>query len=121
MPAEIKVRGDVVEITVAETWAREEAMRTQAEAARLLEELGLRRILVDCRCFPADAMKTLDTFELTSSHAARFPLGTRHAVVHRPDDQDATVVSFAQTVGANRGVNLQVFDDIERARAWLMA
>lgn len=119
MTAEINFRDDILEVTVPEVWPRSEALRVQAEAARLLETLGCRRILVDCRRLRATRLKTADTFELTAAHATAFPPGTRHAVVVAAADRNATVVEFAEVVAGNRGIVMRTFDDLEPARRWL--
>jgi hypothetical protein len=120
MRAEITIRGEIVEITAPETWPLEDAVQTQAEVARLLEERGLSRILVDCRRYKTTQMNILDTYQLTSSHREVFPPGTRHATVVAPEDKTAAPVLFADDVAVNRGIDFRTFDDLESARAWLL-
>jgi hypothetical protein len=98
-----------------------EVTNSRQEAGRVLQERGVRKVLVDLREGRL-AQTTVDMFDFGTSYGQVFPFGTKIAVVvisGRTGSADDAV--FAETVARNAGARLRMFEDMEEAESWLTA
>ena len=88
------------------------------EVARMSEETGCHLLLNDMSKATID-MSMMDVFSsprvMDESNISRT---MKRALIVPPDFSDA---HFLETVTRNRGHDLMVFQDIEKAREWLLA
>ena len=95
---------------------REEMFQARSQAGAMLKELGYLRLLVDVRRVH-EAPNTLDTFEVSISHADALPPKFRLAILVSTElIADAL---FGENVSANRGFSCKVFLDEPDALTWL--
>ena len=95
---------------------REEMFLARSQAGAILKELGYLRLLVDVRHIH-EAPDTIDTFEVSTSHADALPPKFRLAILVSTElIADAL---FGENVSTNRGFNSKVFLDEPDALAWL--
>lgn len=94
-------------------------LQSREELIDLVQQTGYRRVLVriDGPGFGTDAFRIHDHI---SYLAMRLPGDLKLAVLYNPTDGDTNSWNFAEVVGENRGLNLKVFEDEDRADAWLM-
>ncbi len=96
----------------------ESATQMRNEGARLLKQHGCLRCLLDHTDLEADALETLDIYNLPKRYAA---LGISHAmrmaVVVPPQFQKN--MKFFEAVCQNNGYQVSVFFDHASALAWL--
>jgi hypothetical protein len=83
------------------------------EIGEICRREGLPKVLCDVRGMMGK-INILDSFQLAVTGAGAFR-GLQLAGVYRQEDIDP----FAETVIRNRGGNVRVFSDIERAKEWL--
>lgn len=98
---------------------KEDLMTGQAEAAKLLEETGCRRILVDQRGIELNTSVS-DEFQFSGASYHVIPDDVKVAVVINRDDPWKKDHMFMQSVNLNRGSQVVVFDDQAEAEKWLM-
>jgi len=61
---------------------------------------------------------TIDTFQLAETAVQAAPKLARIAIVTEPENLESA--SFYETVAKNRGLSVKVFQEMEKARAWLV-
>ena len=93
-----------------------ELAAVQAQIVAAIRDQGVNKILVDGRQAVRAQSRAL-TYEATSKAAQLYPPGIRMAAVVPPHLWDDA--AFAAQVAKNRGLNFQIFGDLESARAWL--
>lgn len=97
---------------------REAAMASIA----LGKEHGILRYLGDCRLLPVETGAVLDIYELVELFESMgLDRRMREALVIAGPARPREDLDFYETVAKNRGFNVRIFDDMEAARAWLMA
>lgn len=112
----IKVDEDrgIIEVRSYGKSSREDIARAISEAQQVLADRGFNKILVDTT--GQDAMpSTIDIFDLFS----KFPREFKTAMVLDRNQKTERDLSFAETVGMNRGVPVRIFYDGELALEWL--
>ena len=75
-----------------------------------------KRLLVDARGI-SKLQSVFDDYDFTTQHRTELPLGTRHAVVIRPEHEKH--MQFVEDVAQNRSINLKLFMDKNQAINWL--
>ena len=81
---------------------------------KILNEKGMNRILVDTT--RQEIMPdTMGIFRLFST----FPRDFKLAVLRKPSQVTADDLVFAENVGANRGVQIRLFEEESQALQWL--
>lgn len=99
-----------------------EVTKNELEAARneanlVLTANGCDRLLVDTtRSKPS--LSIVERFEFASEHPSSFPPNIRIALFGRPDE--LMNHQFTENVARNRGVDMNVFLDGDRALNWLL-
>jgi hypothetical protein len=94
--------------------SKEDIAKAISEAQQLFANRGFYKILVDTT--KQESMpSTIDIFELFSS----FPREFRTAMVLDKNQETEGGLSFAETVGVNRGVRIRKFYNRELALQWL--
>lgn len=120
MAYEISVTGDekVVNLRFSGDSDAAENQRARDEVVALCAERGLTRMLVDMtEVGSIMSGQTLDLFRFGEDFAkGMFPQDARIAVVEKDPNPD---VDFVVTVARNRGFLMEVFDDRDKALAWL--
>ncbi len=100
----------------------DEMCASRLEAANILQERNLKKLLVDLRELKSrERFKTLQCYEFGASYReAGIPSSTRiaHLLPRNPANVDN--VKFITTVAFNRGVVAREFDDLEAAYKWLL-
>ncbi len=112
----------ILEVRVHGTLSFEELCASRSEAARILQERHLQRLLVDLRDLrPSGRIGTQQCFEFGASYReAGIPTSTRIAHVLQRDPAKMDNVEIITTVAFNRGVIVREFDDVDAARRWLL-
>ena len=105
-----------VRVVFEDAMTREEHESGRDEAIRTLAANGWKRLLVDASRIDAK-MSVADDYEFTEQHQSTPLLFVRIAVVHRPDESER--FKFIENVSVNRGADMKVFTDPEKAIAWL--
>ena len=79
-------------------------------------EKDCSRALLDCRQMSGE-MSVIDRYEVVTYAQKTRDITNRIAILVREDQmlQD----KFAENVGVNRGIGLQVFTDVDQATSWL--
>ena len=114
----IKVAETVVEIVHTGEIGIDEANQARNEAARLMFDKKLSRILADISGAIITA-KTMGLFEFNASHYDVLPRGTMIATVLSAESIDTRLADFSETVAINRGIQLKLFTDRTAAREWI--
>jgi hypothetical protein len=124
MPYELKVdeADAILEVCVYGILSFEELCASRSEAANMLQEKHLQRLLVDLRDFQTSPrIGTLQNYQFGASfREAGIPGATRIAHVLPKDPVNVDNVKFLATVAFNRGVLVKEFDDVDAARNWLL-
>ena len=77
---------------------------------------GCKKLLVDATGI-TQMQSVFADFDFTEEHQTELPLGTRHAVVIRPERKGH--MQFVEDVAQNRAINLRLFTDRHDAIEWL--
>lgn len=112
----IKVDEDrgIIEVCSYGTSSKENIAKAINEAQQILADRGFNKILADTT--KQDAMPSkIDIFKLFSN----FPREFRTAIVLDKNQKTEKDLSFAETVGVNRGIMIKIFYDRELALQWL--
>jgi hypothetical protein len=118
MPSHIEVQDQMLVVTLTGRVVGSDVEAAQTMAARVADERGLRKVLVDMRS--ADPrVGMMDIFDLHAALFGRFSLGTRHAVVFSPETYDPRNAKFGEDVAVNRGISVKTFTRIREATDWL--
>jgi len=124
MPYELKVdeAHAILHVCVHGTLTFEELCASRSEAANLLQERHLKRLMIDLRHLQASRrIGTLQCYQFGASYReAGVPSATRIAHVLPKDPANVDNVKFLATVAFNRGVIAREFDDVDAARGWLL-
>jgi len=88
-----------------------------ADILKICIERGTRRLLVDMTKFRG-TLSTLDRYELGTLTASFAPHVERGAILAKADQID--VEKFGVKVARNRGLNVDIFTDRDKALAWLL-
>ncbi len=108
---------DYVSVVLADDVSRSEHERSTDEASAALVSRGCKRLLVDTR--KSDHRMTVgEEFEFARALSSRHPPGVRIAVLILPED--ALQLKFVENVAQNRGVDLWLFTEEDRAYEWLL-
>jgi hypothetical protein len=118
MPTNYQVDGDILQVSITGDLSLVEAAAAQSNTARIANERGVRKVLVDLRG-TSPSLSTVEYFEFASSFVELFPRETRHGVVFDPETYPAEDAHFLETVARNRGAVLRMFSDLDEARDWL--
>ena len=116
MPDEIRVNEDrcIIEIDSCGAVSNKDIARSISKVQQILADKGISKILVDTT--KQDTMPgTMDIFELFSTFPREFTL----ALLLDKRQRTEADLSFAENVGVNRGILMQIFYDKERALQWL--
>ena len=95
----------------------ESEIELQAALLEAVEEHGGRRLLHDCRAVSGPRLGTLDSFAAAASYDRRF-LPVRTALLDLPEHNREN--RFWETAVRNQGFTARVFDEEEKAVAWLL-
>lgn len=87
------------------------------DAANLLRERSIRRVLVDLTESSFPKIDTMSQFLFAESLPKIFPIGTRVAIVAPSSNEFER--SFAENVATNRGVPARSFRGEAEALSWL--
>ena len=87
------------------------------EANLVLQDLNWHRLLIDASQ-TSSTLSVAENFEFTKGHPAKFPFGTRHAIIYSPELYED--FRFIVNVAQNRGVLMQLFTDRDEAVGWLL-
>jgi len=124
MPYELKIdeARAILQVCVHGTLSFEELCASRSEAANMLQEKHLQRLLIDLRDFQASPrIGTLQSYQFGASYReAGIPAATRIAHVLPKDPANVDNVKFLATVAFNRGVLVKEFDDVDAARNWFL-
>ncbi len=89
------------------------------EAATIVREKGLERLLVDL--LQAEVLgTTMELYEFVQSDLEVWPLGIRYAFVSQPMNWDPDDVTFSENVAVNRGLDRKSFTSRDEAIDWLI-
>ena len=97
----------------------EEILSARTEAAELMRQEPVTRILVDAREADITALSTVEAFQFNTTFADAFNDVWRlriSVIVPRTQHGDW---SFFETVARNRGTDLRTFADAAQAHEWL--
>lgn len=99
--------------------SRENVLGYLADIYRLCEESGCSNLLIEER-LEGPSLRVLDVFEvIRQAGTGIWPVVKRIAYVDTHPEHFPENMQFAETVAANLGVNVRVFDSIESAEAWI--
>ena len=118
MPIEILPDDDILWIQISGTLTKTEAVGTQAKAADITRQRGIKKVFIDARGAEF-SISTTENFRFTASFADVFACDVRHAIVLSPGDRDHEQIRFGEVVAANRGVPFRMFTNAEAACRWL--
>lgn len=110
----IENKGEYIFIDYREPYTYINALKLLKEAAEVCAAGNCNKLLLRFADMPGK-VKTLDRFELGVQGAFILRRIARIAVVYRREEMDR----FMETVAANRGLNIRLFDNMEEAQAWL--
>ena len=79
-------------------------------------ETHCSRALLDCRQMTGE-MSVMDRFDVVTYAQKTRGITNRIAILAREDQ--TLPDKFAENVGVNRGIGLQVFTDVDQATSWL--
>lgn len=98
----------------------ETLMAAAAQTTAHCREHGYSRVVIDLREM-SGGLDTLETFEV-AGHAIPTQTGARDLVRSAILDLTENIerIRFFETVAVNRGFNVKVFDDEEKAVEWLL-
>jgi hypothetical protein len=112
----------ILQVCVHGTLSFEEQCAARSEAARILQERHLQRLMVDLRDLQSgNRVSTQESVGLGASDLeAGIPTSTRIAHVLQRNPARLDSVKFIRTVAFIRGVVVREFDDVDAARRWLL-
>ena len=118
MPDEICVneRDNIIEVVYAGILTRQDIESTRTKFQGILAEKSIDSIFVDMTRLES-APSIFDIFEIISS----IPAGLKIAMLITPSSPIIREVTFAETVGRNRGTTIKICLDQNEARQWLGA
>jgi len=124
MPYELKIdeADAILQVRVHGAMSFDEMCASRSDAANMLQEKHLQRLLIDLRDYLTSlGIGTLQRYEFGASYReAGIPSATRIAHVLPKDPTNVANLRFIATVAFNRGVMVREFDDIDAARSWLL-
>ena len=99
----------------------EEHKQSRQEAAKLCHKKGFTRVLVDLTEQKSlMSGSTIDLFEFGAGFKDDpYPENTKIAAVNESDPKPD--VDFVVTVASNRGITTQLFNNTDKALAWLLS
>jgi len=118
MPVDYEIKDQILHISVNGWWSSQIGHSVQAEAAKLCNDHGITRLLIDFRN-AENLSSTIDIYEVTKDHARVFGSDVKHAVVLRKDEKLKQSAEFFETVARNRGIIAESFTSISDAIQWL--
>ena len=100
---------------------RNALMESLGQASHLAKEKNTYRFLTDCSRMAADGHTLTDVFFGIKAVTESIPrIASYREAILRPRGAEADkLVSFWETTRHNRGLNIRIFDDRERALDWL--
>jgi hypothetical protein len=116
MPDEIRVNEDrgIIEVHSYGMVSKEDIAESITKVRQILNVKQISKILVDTT--KQETMpSTIDTFELFSTFSLEFKL----ALLIEQSQMTAEDITFAETVGVNRGVRVKIFHEKKQALQWL--
>jgi hypothetical protein len=116
MPDKIQVDEDrgIIEVESFGEVSKADIAQSISNVRQILIEKGINKILVDAR--KQETMpSTMGIFNLFST----FPREFRLALLAAQSQETEEDLSFAETVGMNRGVRLRIFYEKAQALRWL--
>ena len=116
MPDEICVneRDNIIEVVFSGVLTRQDMESTKTMIQQILDEKAINTILIDTTGLET-APSIVDIYEIITS----LPVGFKIAILIAPSSPIIDEVTFAETVGCNRGTAISVFLDQNEARRWL--
>ena len=117
MPDKIQVNEDlgIIEVESFGKVSKDDIAQSIANIREIFVEKNITRILVDTR--KQETMpSTMDIFGLFSV----FPREFKFALLVEQSQTTKESLSFAESVGVNRGVCMKIFDEKESALHWLI-
>jgi hypothetical protein len=116
MPDEICVNesNNIIEIVYAGILTRKDIESTRTKFQEILAEKSIDSIFVDITRLESTP-SIFDIFEIISS----IPAGLKIAMLITPSSPIIREVTFAETVGRNRGTTIKICLDRNEARQWL--
>ncbi len=116
MPDKIRVLEDrgIIQVQSYGVVTKEDIAESITKVRQILDTEGISKILVDTtrqETMPS----TIGIFELFSTFPREFML----ALLIQPSQATAEDISFAETVGLNRGIQVKVFYEQGHALQWL--
>lgn len=117
---ELVKKNDFVVAVLGGVRTPETLMAAAAKTTAYCREHGYSRLVIDIRNM-AGGLDTLETFEI-AGHAIPKQTAARNLVRSVILDLTENIerIRFFETVAVNRGFNVKVFDDEERATEWLL-
>ena len=92
-------------------------MGIEGRILEAVEAFGCNRLLHDCRAVTGPRLGTVDAFAAAATYDRRF-LSVRSALLDHP--QHYRENRFWETAVLNQGFTTKIFDDEEKAIAWLV-
>lgn len=116
--------GSVIEVVVTGLVDEASALTACEDAAAAARRGGLSTVLLDVSAVALSQLEssstmTLSIYKVHTAMASIFAPETRVAVVATPGSRPREVTEFAETVSANRGLELRFFACREAALTWL--
>lgn len=108
----IEGRREYLLVEYSEPYRLENVMALMQEVAETCRRENYSKVLVDLS--GAEEISIMDGFRLGSKGAETFRWPGKVAVVSQ-----SQLVHFIETVGINRGGNVRMFSEVEKARHWL--
>lgn len=118
MRAEYEIRDAVLHAVITGDYSAAHARQNKANIARLINESGVRRGLIDLRGAMI-TQSTIDIYEINSSIDGDIPRDVRFAFVYSPATFTTELAEFAENVLVNAGHDARVCVDPDEALRWV--
>ena len=118
MPDEISIneRGNIIEVISSGVLTRQDMKGTKPRFQKILAEKPINRIFIDTTRLKS-VPSIVEIYEIITS----LPVGFKIAILIAPSSPIIREVTFAETVGRNRGTTIKVCLDRDEAWQWLGA
>jgi len=116
-----KFEDEILHVTASGDYTLKSAKDTMYEMINVAQKENVDKILVDCRPISNFDMPTMDVFDYSTTIAKNLFDQNYHprlAYIFTTKYLDS-IKQFGENVAVNRGVTVQLFDDIGTAVSWL--
>ena len=110
----VNERDKIIEVVSSGVLTRQDMERAKTIFQEIFSEKGIDRIFIDTTRLES-APSVFDIFEVF----ATLPIGFKLAILVTPSSPIINDVTFAGTVGSNRGTTVKICLDQNEARQWL--